>query len=125
MRILIPVLLFSFSQEAYSQTLVRGNIRNDNTGEVSFTALDSSFGDISKITVNTDPSGNFSIDIGFMAPSYIRMDIGGHNVETLMFPMDTVDIQADSKDFDKTIIINGQRLYEIDSASVYIMDNAA
>ncbi|WP_162418686.1 TlpA family protein disulfide reductase [Cyclobacterium roseum] len=125
MRIFITILLFGFSLENHSQTLIMGNFRNYNSGEISLTALDNSFGDISNIILRTNSSGDFLINIGFMAPSYVRMNIGTHQVETLMFPMDTVNIQADVKDFDNTVSINGQRLNEIDSTSISIMNNAA
>lgn len=39
-----------------------------------------------------------------------------------MFPLDTVRIQVDVENFDRTVTINGQRLHEIDSSAISIID---
>ncbi len=107
MRIFITILLFGFSLENHSQSLITGNFRNYYTGEISLTALDNSFGDIRNIILRTNSSEIFSLTLVFMAPSYVRMTIGTHHVDTLMFPMDAVNIQADVGDFDKTVFQSG------------------
>lgn len=124
MRAFITIITVFLSFESFSQTLILGEIRNYTSQPVTFTPLDNSFGDISNIIVETDSLGKFLINIGFMAPSFVRMNIGPNKLETLMFPMDTMHIEVDVENFEKTASVNGQLLHDIDSSSIQFLDNS-
>lgn len=124
MRAFITIITVFLSFESFSQTLILGEIRNYTSQPVTFTPLDNSFGDISNIIVETDSLGKFLINIGFMAPSFVRMNMGPNKLETLMFPMDTMHIEVDVEHFEKTASVNGQLLHDIDSSSIQFLDNS-
>lgn len=122
MRTFITIFLLSISLENFSQTLVTGKIKNYESQKATLISLDNRFGDLANIIVETNSSGDFSINLGLMGPSFIRLEFDSNKVESLMFPLDTVHIQVDVEDFDKTVTVNGQRLHEVDSSSLSIID---
>ncbi|HMP99850.1 MAG TPA: thioredoxin-like domain-containing protein [Cyclobacteriaceae bacterium] len=109
---------------ASSQTLIEGQISNYSNKEVSLSSLDNSFGDISNVIIRTNEEGFFSVNLGLMAPSYLRINFqSDKSFDYLFFPLDTVSVKVDFESFNNSLQINNIYTYQIDSSKVQIIED--
>jgi thiol-disulfide isomerase/thioredoxin len=119
---ILSILLFLIPQLTTAQTLIEGQIMNYPNKEISISSLDNTFGDMRNILILTDEKGNFRINLGLMAPCYLRIDFESDNsLDYLFFPLDTVSVKANFKNFKESLEVNNVFTNQIDSIKINIL----
>ncbi|MGK7390038.1 MAG: TlpA family protein disulfide reductase [Candidatus Cyclobacteriaceae bacterium M2_1C_046] len=118
MRFTILSLFLFSSIDLFSQAIIKGQIDNYGWQKIVLTSLDKRFNDSE---LEADSLGAFLIDLDLMEPSFARLKIGEGKLETLIFPLDTLNIKADAENFNLSVSLNEQQLYNIDSSKIRII----
>ncbi|MDP2422148.1 TlpA disulfide reductase family protein [Sediminibacterium sp.] len=119
MRIIFFIsLLLTCWTQIYSQTVVKGKIKNyrNQTLIISTSKYDS------VQQVSTDSKGYFSIDLHQLSPFEGNLLLGKKKIIFFSSPLDTVTITADFRNIEKSLFISNQKSRTASTSKLKILE---
>lgn len=117
-RMIFILLLFVSWTNSYSQTVVKGNIKNYNNQLLVITT--SKYDSAQHAT--TDAKGNFYIDLHQFSPFEGGIFLGKKKITFFSAPFDTVTIKANFKNLDNSLLISNKKTKVASSKKLKILE---